>query len=247
VVAVGAQDQKCAAYGVGLDEGVMSISLGTAAAISKRWNKAKTEIDAGGCWCSYVLPDTFVTEGIIGTAGTCLRWTRDMLFKGESYSIIDEEAKAARDRGSSLLFFPDLAGTSTSDLSEKEGCFYGASLSTVRGDFALAVMEGIAFRMRSILEAMKAYGNVHTLVLFGGGANSDLWCQIIADATGLTISIPNTTEAAGAGAARLAAMATGEYLPPLKSEKYYTPSSLAAEYDKKYQRFRAFEKKLWNK
>lgn len=247
VVAVGAQDQKCAAYGVGLDEGVMSISLGTAAAISKRWNEPLTEIDAGGCWCSYVLPDTYVTEGIVGTAGTCLRWTRDMLFKSESYATIDEEAKAARDRGSSLLFFPYLAGKATSDFSEEEGCFYGANLSTVRGDFALAVMEGIAFRMRAILEAMKAYGNVHTLVLFGGGANSDLWSQIIADATGMKISIPNTTEAAGAGAARLAAMAVGEMLPPLKSEKYYTPSALAAEYDKKYQRFRAVEKKLWNK
>lgn len=246
VVAVGAQDQKCAAFGVGLDEGTMTISLGTAAAIEKRWNEAKTEVNNGVGWCGYVVPGTWVTEGVINTAGTCLRWARDMLFPGESYDTINEEAMTARDRGSSVLFYPYLNGPSCPDFySESQGCFYGVNLATKRGDFALAVMEGIAFQIRVLLEAMEAYGNVHTLSLFGGGANSDLWCQIISDATGMRIQVPETPEAAGAGAARLAAMAAGDPLPSLKFRRVYEPSALIQHYEEKYRKFRAIEKRLW--
>ena len=247
VVAVGAQDQKCAALGVGLDDETMTISLGTAAAIEKRWNEAKTEQNNGVGWCGYVVPGTWVTEGVINTAGTCLRWARDLLFQGEGYDVINAEARDARDRGSSVLFYPYLNGPSSPDFyPESQGVFYGVNLASKRGDFALAVMEGIAFQIRVLLEAMEAYGNVTTLSLFGGGANSPLWCQIISDATGMRIQVPETTEAAGAGAAMLAAMAAGEKLEPLKIRYTYEPSSLAGAYEDKYAVYRRIEKRLWD-
>lgn len=245
-VAVGAQDQKCAAYGVGLCDGVMTISLGTAAAITKRWSEAKTEINNGVGWCGYVEANAFVTEGVINTAGTCLRWARDMLYRGEAYDLIDREAAEALARGSSLTFYPYMSGPSSPDFyPDSQGCFYGVNLATVRGDFALAVMEGIAFQIRILLEAMEAYGNVHTLVLFGGGAKSKFWCQLIANITGMKITVPKTTEAAGAGAAMLAAKAVGESLPPLDSATAYLPGQEAANYQKKYEKYRAVEKRLW--
>ncbi len=245
-VAVGAQDQKCAALGAGLADGVMTVSLGTAVAIEKLWSDARTEINNGVCWCGYARPNLYVTEGVINTAGTCLRWVRDMLFPDTAYSVMDQEAEEALERGSSLLFYPYLNGPSAPDYyPDSQGCFYGVNLATRRGDFALAVMEGIGFQMRVLLEAMEAYGNVHTLVLFGGGAKSDLWCRILADATGMRIKVTKTTEAAGAGAAILAANAIGEYPAPLTCERVYEPSERAAEYEAKYQTFRALEKRLW--
>ncbi len=246
IVGVGAQDQKCAAYGVGLGEGIMTISLGTAAAITKLWNAAKTEIRDVG-WCGYVEANTFVTEGVIGTAGTCLRYIRDLMFENEDYVTIDREAEEARERGSSLIFLPYMAGASEeNDILSEDGCFYGVNLATKRGDFALAVMEGVAFRIRSILETMEAYGNIHTLILLGGGAKSKLWSQIIADVTGLRLNVPTVIEAAGAGAARLAAKAAGEELPPLDRAGRYTPSEYAEAYGKKYGKYRNIEKKLWS-
>ncbi len=245
-VAVGAQDQKCAALAAGLRDGVMTISLGTATAIEKRWHEAKTEENHGVSWCGYVEENAFVTEGVINTAGTCLRWVRDQFFKGEKYRLIDEEALAALKRGSSLLFYPHLSGAGDPDFyPESTGVFYGIGLATNRGDFALAVMEGITFQIRVILEAMEAYGNVHTLIIFGGGAKSELWSQIIADATGLKIAILKTPEAAGAGAAMLAAKAVGEDLEPLDIQHIYEPSERCEAYNKKYAKFREIEKKLW--
>ena len=248
VVAVGAQDQKCAALGAGLSDGVMTISLGTAAAITKRWNEAKTEINNGVGWCGYAEKGAFVTEGVIGTAGTCLRWVRDAFFKDDNYATIDKEALEARERGSSLIFHPYMNGPTSPELyPESTGNFYGINLATERGDIALSVMEGIAFQMRAILEAMDAYGNVHTLILFGGGAKSDLWCQIIADVTGMKINVTKTPEAAGAGAAMLASRATGENIDSLEIGKTYMPSSLKDAYDEKYRKYKAIEEKLWSK
>ena len=65
------------------------------------------------------------------------------------------------------------------------------------------------------------------------------------DATGMKIKVPSTTEAAGAGAAMLAAKACGKELSSLLCEKTYEPSERAADYDQKYQKFRAIEKRLW--
>ena len=144
------------------------------------------------------------------------------------------------------MFFPYLGGPSCPDFyPESQGCFYGVNLASKRGDFALAVMEGIAFQIRILLEAMEAYGTVKELSLFGGGANSAFWCQIIADATGMKIMIPETTEAAAAGAARLAAMAAGDPLPALEFSRIYIPSELSADYAAKYKKFREIEKRLW--
>lgn len=246
VVAVGAQDQKCAALGAGLSGDTMTISLGTAGAITKRWDTAKTKTITNVGWCGYTEPGTWVTEGVINTAGTCLRWVRDLLFKGEDYDTINIEAKEAMDRGSGLLFYPYLNGPSSPNYyPDAEGSFYGVNLTTQRGDFALAVMEGVAFQIRILLEAMEAYGNVDRLVLFGGGAKSGLWCQIISNATGLEIMVPSTAEAAGAGAAMLAARATGNPVKSLACTKFYVPVDKAA-YENKFKKYRSIETKLWN-
>lgn len=245
VVAVGAQDQKCAALGAGLGDGTVTISLGTAAAITKLWTKLRTEQCRAVSWCGYVRPGTWVTEGVVNTAATCLRWVRDLMFPGEDYDTINREAEAAIRSGSSLMFYPYLNGPSSPDFYPgAAGCFYGMNLSTGRGDFAAAVMEGVAFQIRILLEAMGA-ADVERTVLFGGGAKSPLWCQMIADVTGIALQVPSTEEAAGAGAAMLAAEACGQALPPLRCAKLYVPSERQEICETRYQQYRSIEKKLW--
>lgn len=250
VVAVGAQDQRCAALGAGLKKGVVTLSLGTAGAFCKFWTKPETEGDMRIGWSAYVHNDTWVTEGVISTAASSLRWLRDNMYPGCEYDIINAEAKAAQERGSNLLFYPYLSGASCPDrYPDSEGCFYGASLATQRGDFALSVMEAIAFQTKIILEAMGGTEDINTLVMFGGGSKSPLWSQIMADVLGMEIMVPSTAEAAGAGAAILAGIATGEYsrenCPTLPYGKSFKPGERKKEYEKKYERYRSIEYKLW--
>lgn len=249
IVAVGAQDQKCAALGVGLTDGVMTISLGTCAAITKLWHEAKTDGDTRIGWCGYVQPQAWVTEGVINTGAVCLRWLRDTMFPGADYDTINAEAAKALCQHSSLLFFPYLNGPASPDnYPDSTGVFYGATLAARRGDFALAVMEGVAFQIRIVLEAMQADASVHTLVLFGGGAKSHLWCQLIANITGKRITVTETPEAAGAGAAILAGIGAGAFdksaAPHVEYVREYFPED-SAYYEEKYRKYRQIEFKLW--
>lgn len=247
VVAVGAQDQKCAALGAGLDIGSMTVSLGTAGAVTKLWHSPLPERYTSVGWCGYVRSGAWVTEGVINTAGTCLRWVRDVLYPGQGYDLINREASQAAARGSRMLFYPYLNGPSSPDYyPDAEGCFYGASLASQRGDFALAVMRGVAFQIRILLEAMGAYPDVKRIVLFGGGAKSPLWCQCIADATGLAVHVPSSSEAAGRGAAMLAGIAAGlfsmEAAPEDTGGQDYLPTDALRD---GYLRYREIERKLW--
>ena len=196
--------------------------------------------------CSYIQKGAWVTEGVISAAGTCLRYLRDLFFKGESYALIDQEAQAAMEKSQKLYFFPYLSGPSDPYYyPASTGSFYNINLSTERGDYALAVMEGIAFQIRSILEAMGAYREIKNIVVFGGAAKSDLWCRIIADITNITIAVPSTAEAAGAGAAMLAAMGAGIHLNPLQLAKTYAPSANAQSYQAHYETYISIEKRLF--
>lgn len=246
IVAMGAQDQKCAARGAGLDGETLTVSLGTAAAITKLWSEYAPEKCKNIGWCGYTDKNKWVTEGVIGTAGTSLRWVRDLMFAGESYKTLDKEALEAIERGSSVLFLPYLSGPNGPEYYKGScGVFYGLGLASGRGDVAAAVMEGIAFRIRTLLEAMNAYEDTKKIVLFGGGAKGPLWPQIIADVTGLEILITSTEEAASAGAAILAAEGCGKDLGSLECTRSFKPSERSKSYDEKYKQFKALEKKLW--
>ncbi len=230
VVAVGAQDQKCAAKGAGLEKGTVTVSLGTAGAVTKLWEEYLAADHSQVAWCGYTDEGFWVTEGVISTAGVCLRYIRDLLFPGADYELINEESARAVEKESELLFFPFL--------SENKGSFQGMHLGTERGEYTAAVMQGVAFEIRRTLEKMGAYGSVDNVVLFGGGSKGALWCQIIADATGMTVKVPNTAEAASAGAAMLAAEGCGVTLPPLPLAKTYYPSpAKRAYYADKYARY----------
>lgn len=245
-VAVGAQDQKCAARGVGLDMQTVTVSLGTAAAIEKLWDIYDPRRCMDIPWSGYTTADRWVTEGVIGTAGTALRWVRDLMFPGESYDVINAEARKAIEAGSDVMFFPYLSGPAGPEYyPESCGVFYGMSLSTDRGALAAAVMEGIAFRLRVILEAMHASQEASRIVLFGGGAKGALWPQIIADVTGLQIHVPSNAEAASAGAAILAAQGCGIQLGSLPCEKVYSPSKMQDLYAKRFEKFKKLEATMW--
>lgn len=248
-VSIGAQDQRCAALGAGLDTDSITVSLGTAAAICKMWNTCDNENNRAVGWSPYVYPNTFVTEGVCNTAGAALRWLRDMMYPSESYKIIDREAEAARDRGTDVIFHPYMSPCPYPRYSaDATGCFHGLSMATTRGDFANAVMEGVAFQVTEILEIMDRSNSASKLVLFGGGAVSKLWQQIFADATGKEILVPAIAEAAGVGAAILAGVGTGDFdldnLPKMPLTSSTKPGEHHAETRQRYAKFLALEDSL---
>ena len=86
-----------------------------------------------------------------------------------------------------------------------------------REHFYRAILEGIAFEQRLLGEGMMAASGqpLSAYVALGGGSRSDLWCQILADVTGVPLVRSTTTEATCLGAGVLAATAAGWYTDPI--------------------------------
>lgn len=84
------------------------------------------------------------------------------------------------------------------------------SIKSTRYDMARAVMEAVAFELRRAFEDYEK-NNIHfdQLHVTGGGANSRIWQQILADVTKTPVLLPFITQSASWGAAVLAGMGIG--------------------------------------
>lgn len=90
-----------------------------------------------------------------------------------------------------LLFLPSLTGVVSPDTEPNaRGAFVNIGLETDRACMVRAILEGVAFSLRGVLEAVEEFtGDSYTELRFsGGGARSDAWAQISADITGRPIS-----------------------------------------------------------
>jgi xylulokinase len=202
VVAVGMQDQKAAALGAGIGEGIMTLSLGTASAVSLLSPVKRTD-RSGRVFCHAFDRGRWILENHVGASGASLKWLRNTLFPGLSYAALDDLALKSGPGAGGLRFRPALEAG--------EGGFTGLSLKTGPGDLARAVLEGVAFAVRRRVEDQRALspGELREIRVFGGGAGSPLWRRILADVLGFPVTLPRTREASNLGAALCAGLALG--------------------------------------
>jgi xylulokinase len=110
-----------------------------------------------------------------------------------------------------VLFLPHLSGaTSPHWKSSARGTFHGLSLAAGRGHLTRALLEGVAYQMQQNLAVTQELaGPIRQAVVFGGGARSAIWRQIIADVINLPVVWTPTVETASLGAAMLAGLGGG--------------------------------------
>ena len=213
VVAVGGQDQKCAALGAGIQDGMATLSLGTASAITQVMARPATDPQMRVPTFPFVVPERWVLEGVISTGAGSLRWYRDTVAPGIPYAALDEEAGRVARGSEGVLFYPHLTGAGSPHWQVgARGSFHGLSLASTRGHLTRAVLEGVAYQIRENLEVTQQLaGPVRQAIVFGGGAKSDLWRGIIADVINRPVAWASTVEAANLGAAMLAGVGCSVY------------------------------------
>lgn len=187
-------------------------------------------------------PDTHVMLPVVESGGVSLEWFRRTCMPDVSY---DEMNRVLAERGGNqLIFLPYLVGANAPEFDTgATGVFWGLRQEHDVYDMAHAVMEGVAFVLRKNCEAITEKGTKLTsIIATGGGAKSDIWCQLQADITGLPILIPEEKEAACLGAAIVAAVADGA-IPDLETavkdiriKKKFEPH-YSEETERKYRRF----------
>jgi len=125
--------------------------------------------------------------------------------------LLEEEAVRVPAGSDGLLTVPDWLAPATA--LHKKGVMIGFDQRHTRGHMYRSIMEAIAMRMKNNLDGMA--GSLGTaaerLVVCGGGSNSDLFMQIVADVYGLPAVRNRINGAAGLGAAISVAVATGVY------------------------------------
>ena len=114
-----------------------------------------------------------------------------------AYALIDGEAEKSPIGANGVFFHPYLQGERCPYWDANlRASFTGVSISSTRGDFARALMEGVAFSLRDCyrtLEEMKL--PVKRIFLIGGGARSKVWSEIVANVFNCTVAVPTPGDA----------------------------------------------------
>jgi xylulokinase len=202
-VIAGMADLHSAAVGSGaVDDFDAHLYIGTSSWISCHVPFKKTDALTNVASIPSGVPGRYLIADEHETAGACLTWLRDnMLFPDDEladgreapedlFGRLNQMADAVPVGSHGVLFTPWLNGERTPvDDHTIRGGFHNVSLSSTRADMVRAVFEGVALNSAWLLGAVEKYckKRFDSLAFVGGGANSDLWSQIHADATGRTI------------------------------------------------------------
>lgn len=253
----GTGDVATTTIGSGAGEpGQLSIYLGTTGWLAMTSDGTPVDPETGIFNLRHTDPGRLIMVGPMLTAAGNLAWLREQFGGLEApgqddngaYSRIAELAEGAAPGCRGLLYLPYLAGErSPFREPNARGVLFGMDRSTTRAEVYRAVLEGVAYAMRSIRDTMLAgerrAGQAANLV--GGGARTGLWAQIFADVLGCEVRVLADPQDVGArGAAMIAGRALGwleSYRPP---EGYLPEAAVlrprpaeAAAYDSHYARF----------
>ncbi|MDD4414229.1 MAG: FGGY family carbohydrate kinase [Oscillospiraceae bacterium] len=190
-------------------KGQMTVKLATAGRICVVTEKSYPH--------PHLINYSHVAEGLWypGTAtkscAASYRWYRDTF--GESYSELDKGAAKIPAGSDGLMFHPYLNGELTPYADPLlRGSFTGVRAGHTKAHFNRAVLEGVALSLLDCKEALEQIGVPHenTATIIGGGANSKLWRQIMADVLGMELR-QNQNSDSSFGSAMLAGVAVGVF------------------------------------
>jgi len=210
----GAGDQQAAALGVGIDRpGPVSVVLGTSGVVFAVLPEYAAEPQGRVHVFCHAVPGAWEAMGVMLSAAGSLRWFRDALAPGVSYSDLVAEAETAPAGSDGLTFLPYLQGERTphADPSAR-AMFEGLSLRHDRGGLVRSVLEGVAYGLRDSLELLRSLGVAADVGrVSGGGARSRLWLRIVASVLGLPLQLTAVEEGSAYGAALLAGVRAGVF------------------------------------
>jgi xylulokinase len=201
-VVAGAIDTTAAAIGSGAIAAYDAhLYIGTSSWIAAHVPFKKTDIASAIASVPCAVPGSYLMIAMQTTAGGNLAFLRDQILyhhdellaeekTPDVYALFDRIAARVPAGSHGLIYMPWLYGerSPVEDRSVRAS-LVNISLETSREDIIRAFLEGVALNTRWLLgPAEKFLGRkLPALNMVGGGARSDVWCQIMADVLDLTI------------------------------------------------------------
>jgi len=265
-VVAGAIDNTAAAIGAGTVEDYLPhLYIGTSSWIAAHVPFKKTDIGSSLASIPCALPGRYLLTALQATAGGNLTYLRDNIIYHKDellqeadvpdiFKVLDQIADRVPAGSNGVMYTPWIWGerAPVEDRMLRAG-LYNLSLNNTREDIIRAFLEGIAFNTRWLLSPVEKFlgRRVRTINIVGGGAQSDIWCQIFADVMNLEIKqVADPIYANARGAAWIAAAGLGEIqfndIPQLvQIKKTYQPlAQNRALYDEKFGIFQQIYKQM---
>jgi gluconokinase len=171
-------------------------------------------------WC-YAIDDThWLVGGAVNNGGIVLSWLKDVLNQAHrsqpetgrvTFDDLIGRADGIGPGAGGLISLPFLVGERSPNWNmNARGVFFGLTLQHDTGHMVRALLEGVAYRLRSVSEVLDDMGcEIREIRASGGVVRSKVWLRIMADVFGLELKIPAWGETSSMGAALWAMLGTG--------------------------------------
>jgi ribulokinase len=169
-----------------------------------------------GLWGSYadaVYAGRHVIEGGQSATGSMIAWLLRLVGRDADLDALNREAAAIEPGSEGLVVLDHFQGNRTPYTDpHSRGAVVGLSLSHGRAHVFRAMIEGIAFGTRAVLDRIAAAGlPIDEMVVGGGASRSPLWVQIHADTAARPVKVAAFADAPVLGSAILAATGAGAF------------------------------------
>ncbi|MEI7845380.1 MAG: FGGY-family carbohydrate kinase [Chloroflexota bacterium] len=259
-VVAGAIDNTAAAIGAGtVEDYAPHLYIGTSSWIAAHVPFKKTDITSSMASIPCAVPGRYLLTALQATAGGNLTFLRDNIIYHKDellqeadvpdiFKVLDQIAARVPAGANGVFYTPWIWGerAPVDDRTLRAG-LYNLSLNNTREDIIRAFLEGIAFNTRWLFAPVQKFlgRNVASINIAGGGAQSDIWCQIFADVMNVEIKqVTDPLYANARGAAWIAAVGLGEIqfadIPDLVQFRHtYVPQAVnRALYDERFEIFK---------
>ncbi len=250
-VIAGGVDNACMCLGAGCySSGKAYASLGTSSWVALSADGPCLDYEKRIYTFEHCVDGLYVPAAGVYSSGSSLNWAASAMFadlQGSPWAALSEMAQASPVGSNGVVFCPVLAGGSYVDPStDMKGGFYNLTLGTGRSDLARSVFEGICCELALAFDSLNSKVPLKgPLLLAGGGARNDMWCQMYADVFGHAVYRTGVMQnAASLGAAALCWKALGEWkdFSPLEQalsqrEHFEPDPAVSASYNSVRRRF----------
>jgi len=217
-ISAGSSDQPAQAVGNGLiDPPLGSVTIGTGGQVFVPLTKPLFDPNLRLHTFCHAHPARWYLLGAMLSAGMALRWFRSILGSDRlSYAELDRLAAEIEPGCEGLIFLPYIVGERSPIMDPRaRGSFVGLALRHGPAHMTRALLEGVAFALRQIIETMEGCGaKLPELVASGNGLGSPLWRQILADVLARPLfqgRDEHAAERAGVGAAMIGGIGAGVF------------------------------------
>ena len=213
-VLTGTGDNPALALSTGcLANGYPLISLGTSGVLIMPVEKDRTNPYGKRILFSFDNKTCYdLVQGTVQSNGSNLAWWTKKILGKEDFSYIDQMVNLEKERSNRMIFYPHMTGEKTIYADPLlKGAFIGMDLENDPTDLTYSLLEGMCLGMKELAEKMNLpIKEKESIKVVGGGANSRVWMQIMANVLNRPIERIGGMIGAAFGIALLAAFRDGE-------------------------------------